>query len=94
MKRRFGSEEKFMRRPCPSEDSFQLVVGQAYRVQEAIPARIPVEVLKEGIFLHADQARVALPARALQPFESSVLVPAIRMNFGDLVSGYIGKGVG
>ena len=26
-----------------------------------------------------------LPARALQPFESLVLVPAIRVHFGDLV---------
>jgi hypothetical protein len=32
-----------------------------------------------------------LPTRALQPLESSILVPAIRVDFGDLVGPRIGK---
>src|SRR5438874_6359806 len=80
-----------MRWRYPQEHSFQLVIGQAYRVQECVPARVFSEILKQRIGAQADQARVALSAAALQPFESPILVGAIRVNLGDLVCRRIGK---
>src|SRR4029450_3565107 len=74
--------------------SFQLIVGQAHRVQERDPTRVPVELRKERIASHEAQASVALPARSLQPFERSVLVPSIRVDFGDEVGGRIGEALG
>ena len=74
--------------------SFQLVVGQAHRAQERIPARVILKIRQERIFAQTGQARVALPARTLQPFESLILVPAIRVNLGDLVCRRFGKILG
>ena len=78
---------------CP-ERSFQLVVREAHRVQECIPARVLFQVREERIPPHAGQASVALPARALEPLEGPILLPAIRVDLGDLVSRRIGKGLG
>ncbi len=71
---------------------FQLIVGQAHRVQECIPARVPMEVGKERIAPHAGQPAVALTARALEPLESSIFISAICVDFGDLVGCGLGEG--
>jgi hypothetical protein len=65
--------------------SLQLIVGQAHRVEECVPPRVVVEVREERIFTQTGQTRVALAARTLQPFESAVLVAAIRVNLGNLI---------
>src|SRR6266446_7697322 len=62
----------------------QLVVGQAHRVEESVPAGVAVEIFEERIFAQIAQAGVALPARALQPFESPILVTAIGVSLGNL----------
>ena len=62
-------------------------------MQECIPTRVPFHVREERIPPHAAQTRVALLPRALEPLESSILVPAIRVNFGDLVGRRIGKAI-
>jgi hypothetical protein len=69
---------------CRPELSFQLVVDQAHRTQECISARVLSKVGKERIAQHEAQASVALQARSLQPFERPVLVPSIRVEFGDV----------
>ena len=46
-----------------------MIVGQAHRAHKSAPAWITLEVSEERIAPEADQARVALPMRSLQPLE-------------------------
>src|SRR2546421_7074868 len=70
--------------------SLQLIFGQAHRVQERVPALVVVEIREERIFAQTGQTRVALPARTLQPFESAILITAIRVSFRNLICGCLG----
>ena len=83
-----------MRWRCPHERSFQLVVGQTHRPQECVPARVAVEVREKRIPPHAGKAPVALSARAFEPLEGPIFVPAIRVDLGDLVSRHVGEALG
>ena len=65
----------------------QLVVAQAHRAQERVPARVAMEIFEERIFDQIAQTGVALPAGALQPSESPILVTAIGVNLGNLKRG-------
>jgi hypothetical protein len=77
--------KKFMRWDSRPKRSFQLIVGQAHRVQERIPPRVLSEIHEERVPPHAGQAAVALPTRAFEPFESSIFIRAIRVGFGNLI---------
>src|SRR5450432_1029570 len=85
--RRFSSAKKFMRWLCRPERSFQLVVSQAHRADKGGPAWIGVEVGEERIDQQVVQARIALPTRAFQPLKRPVLLPAVGVDFRDLVGG-------
>jgi hypothetical protein len=71
-----------------------LVVRQAHLAHKDVPAWIVLELREKRIGAQAAQATVALLTPALQPFESPILVPAIRVNLGDLVCRRIGESLG
>jgi hypothetical protein len=71
-----------------------LSVGQTHRAQECVPARVFSEIREKRIGAQAAQATGALLTPALQPFESPILVPAVRVNLGNLVCRRIGESLG
>src|SRR5947209_10818861 len=66
----------------------QLIVREAHGVQECIPAGIIVEIRQEWIASKIAETRILLLTRPLEPFESFVLVAAIRVDIADLIGSY------
>jgi len=56
-------------------------------VEERVPARVAAEIFEKRIFEQIAQTGVALPARALQPFECVILVIPISLSLGNLKRG-------
>src|SRR5262245_3561511 len=71
--------------------SFRLIVCHAHRAQELSPAWIFAEVDQKPVAFRPQQARVALLARSLQPFERLIFLSTVCMDLGDLVRRAIGE---
>src|SRR5262245_57756342 len=71
--------------------SFRLIVCHAHRAQELSPARILSKIDEKWVAFRPQQTRVALLARSLKPFERLILLSAVCVDLGDLVSGGIGE---
>src|SRR5262249_48226635 len=65
---------------------FQWAGARAALLHDCLPARVRLEVAEGRLPPHPGQPPVPLPARAPEPLEGLILVPAIRMDLGDLVS--------